>query len=398
MITTSADWSEVKFNGTDIAQVNFNGVKVWEKGPAQGIYGVKSQKSAWTTSDGHILVRTDDAANFTATAYVNDGNTPGSSSFDGIMPWAGMTVETIGTDDKFVKIPKFWYQIYEDNSYLYVRIANYAAEGFTVSPAHRARDGHGELDEIYIGRYLTGSTTSPYKISQTGVNPKTNTKSTWRTQIRRRFNGNVDTLTPYSLEDISMVMTIRLLYLVEYADWDSRLVIGKTTALTTSDLNGQTDSMGYHTGTLASERTTAAITQYRNIENCLVNNQVIDGVIFTSGTAYVFDSMSAYGETTTSSTSVGAVSTGDNYVSNPGTRDWPTPASATGITTKGGLMLPSAVATGSTNLGCYWAYRISGTQIGNMNTVSKGIMSSDIENNASSYNRFARTVYTPTQS
>lgn len=352
MITTSADWSEVKFNGTDIAQVNFNGVKVWQKGPAQGIYGVKAARGSYASTTGRLLTRTDDAVNFTATAYMNDGNTPGSSSFDNVMPWSGMVKQTLA-GNVYVKIPKFWYQIEQgSDGYDYIRIANYAAEGFTVSPAHRARDGHGEVNYVYIGRYQSNGT--DFSVSGATKN-NGKTRAQWRA-LFKAGNPSVAPSNPNSLMDISMVITIRLLYLVEYANWDSTAVIGDSRGGPAT--TGGTDSMPYHTGTTGTVRTYAANvnTQYRNIEECF-NLDAVDGIFFTGANGYVWDTTANFVDANTGGTNIGTrVKNTAPRVQSPGFRGWPVPTSVSGKSVYGALMIPDATAASSNNnwMGYEW--------------------------------------------
>lgn len=57
-----------------------------------------------------------------------------------------------------------------------------------------------------------------------------------------------------------------MLFLVEFADWNGER-IGRGCSTNGSKMNnGQTDAMGYHTGTTAASRDSYGFTQYRNIE------------------------------------------------------------------------------------------------------------------------------------
>ena len=60
---------------------------------------------------------------------------------------------------------------------------------------------------------------------------------------------------------------VGMLFLVEFADWNGQTAIGYGCSSGNSKQNnGRTDSMQYHTGTTAANRTTYGFTQYRNIE------------------------------------------------------------------------------------------------------------------------------------
>lgn len=106
----------------------------------------------------------------------------------------------------------------------------------------------------------------------------------------------------YYMFDYAMLWTIRMLYLVEYADWDSQKVIGfgcgDGSAIGTM---GYTDSMTYHTGTTQSTRDTYGLgTQYRYIEGLWDNcDTMCDGVIINAKVAYVSINPTEYNDTST---------------------------------------------------------------------------------------------------
>lgn len=212
----------------------------------------------WASNNGLTKgVRTDSAAAFAdPNPAVNNGT--GSSPFDNLMPWAGMVTEDDPTAGKLVKIPKFWYKWTLSGKNMKLQIADAAVDGFHTSPAHADRgDGKGERDYVYIGRYHCAS---GYK-SQAGSQPLGNmTRAQARTDIH-----NLGAV--YWQSDIQLRITIWMLYLVEFADWNSQKTIGYGCSPGGSRFNmGATDAMKYHTGTNAGSRTTYGCTQYRNIE------------------------------------------------------------------------------------------------------------------------------------
>lgn len=81
-----------------------------------------------------------------------------------------------------------------------------------------------------------------------------------------------------------MRLTIQMLYLVEFADWNSQTKIGYGCSASGSKVNnGQTDAMQYHTGTTAAKRTTYGFTQYRYIEGLWDNvYDWMDGCYYNS--------------------------------------------------------------------------------------------------------------------
>lgn len=216
------------------------------------IYGVQWDGTSTTT-----LSRTDAAAGFTdPVPAVNNGT--GSSPFDNLQPWAGMVRVTDSEAGELVAIPKFYYKWTKNGNTLKLQIADGQVDGFYVSPAHADRgDGKGERDVVYVGRYHCAS---GYK-STTGVALQTRiTRSTARTNIH-----NLGATIWQS--DYAMRLTIQMLYLVEFSDWNSQAKIGYGCSESGSKVNnGQTDAMQYHTGTTAANRTTYGFTQYRYIE------------------------------------------------------------------------------------------------------------------------------------
>ena len=222
------------------------------------IYGAE-----WDGTSTTSWTRTDLAANFTdpvpQMAVSGGGWTEGSSPFDNIQPWAGMVRVSDSDAGELVAIPKFYYKITQNNAALKIQISSQAEDGFSVSPAHMDRgDGEGERDVVYVGRYHCA--TSTYK-STRGVNPHVNkTRSSFRSAIH-------DLGSDIWQMDFATWFTIWLLYLVEFADWNSQAVIGKGTGTGAVSWMGYTDNMTYHTGTNNTSKDTNTLgTQYRYIE------------------------------------------------------------------------------------------------------------------------------------
>ena len=218
------------------------------------IYGVQ-----WDGTSTTAMSRTDASSGFTDPVPAV-GNGSGSSPFDNLQPWAGMVRVTDSAAGELVAIPKYYYKWTKSGNTLKLQIADGATDGFYVSPAHADRgDGKGERDIVYVGRYHCH--TSNYK-SQTGGRPKASiTRSTARSSIHSLGS----TIWQF---DLAMRQTIQMLYLVEFADWNSQTKIGYGCGNNSSTANmGYTDAMAYHTGTSQSSRTSYGLgTQYRYIE------------------------------------------------------------------------------------------------------------------------------------
>lgn len=217
------------------------------------IYGAQ-----WDGTSTTKWTRTDDAARFTDPVPYVAGASSYSSPFDNLQPWAGM-VKSNRTGGVMVAIPKFWYKLTQSGSSLKIQIADKATAGFSVSPAHMNRgDGKGERSVVYVGRYHCAS---DYK-SKTGVAPKASiTRSAARSGIHA-LGTNIWQM------DFATRFTLWLLYIVEFADWNTQKTIGKGCGNNSAPQNmGYTDSMPYHTGTTQNSRDTYGLgTQYRNIE------------------------------------------------------------------------------------------------------------------------------------
>ena len=248
----------------------FNPV-IYAPKPSTHIYGVEWD---WTSSGPTKGVRTDDAALFAdPNPAVNNGS--GSSPFDNLYPWSGMVKET-RSGGVMVKEPKYWYKWTKTGKKLKLQIADGPVDGFHVDPVNMDRgDGLGELDFSYIGRYHCASGT--YK-SETNKAQQTNiTRSTARSNIHN-LGANIWQM------DFAQMWYVGMLFLVEFADWNGQTAIGYGCSSGNSKQNnGRTDSMQYHTGTTAANRTTYGFTQYRNIEGWWDNvYDWMDGCYYTS--------------------------------------------------------------------------------------------------------------------
>ena len=265
------------------------------------IYGVQWDGTASTTWS-----RTDAAETFmNPTPAVNNGN--GSSPFDDLMPWSGMVVEDDATAGKLVKIPKYWFKWTRSGNGMKLQISNGPEAGFHVSPAHADRgDGKGERDYVYVGRYHCNTS---YK-SQAGSQPAANmTRAAARSSIHNLGS-------TYWQYDYAMYWTIMMLYLVEYANWNSQATIGYGCSPNNAKFNmGATDGMVYHTGTTAANRTTYGSVQYRHIEGLWDNvYDWCDGIRFSRSTVYCIANPASFSDTS-GGTNVGTRSTSSGYIS-----------------------------------------------------------------------------------
>lgn len=236
---------------------------IWFLKSKEPVYGVM-----WDGTSSTKWTRTNLSTNFTDPVPYVSGMSASecSSPFDNIMPWAGMQIVEDEEAGTLVSIPKFYYKLkkHSNDDGMSIQISNEPLYGFICSPAHINRgDGKGERDVVYVGRYHCAEGTLK---SEKNVMPQASkTRSAFRTDIHN-LGDNI-----YQM-DFAMRFTIWLLYIVEFANWDSQTKIGGGCSPNTAKgTMGQTDDMPYHTGTTASSRGTAGNpvygwTQYRNIE------------------------------------------------------------------------------------------------------------------------------------
>lgn len=237
------------------------------------IYGAE-----WDGSASTAWSRTDDAALFVdpVPAY-SDGDggwTQGSSPFDNCYPWKGMKRVEDSDCGTLVEIPKFYFKWTFDGAKMKLQISPVQQEGFHVSPAHADRgDGEGERPKVYVSAYLLNSENK----SVSGATNVYKSGNTWRTQMNNTYNN--DEVWQW---DYAMYITIVMLYLVEYADWDCQRKICLGYYNTEIETTGQSDDIPYHTGatcTLANKDNYGAIAKYRYIEGMWKHNVVfIDGI------------------------------------------------------------------------------------------------------------------------
>lgn len=317
----------------------FNPV-IYAPKPSTHIYGVEWD---WTSGGPTKGTRTDDAASFgDPNPAVNNGN--GSSPFDDIMPWAGMVIYNDATAGTLVAIPKYYYKWTRTGSAMKLQISPDPQDGFFVSPAHADRgDGQGERDYVYVGRYHCNTS---YK-SQAGSQPAANmTRAAARSSIHNLGS-------TYWQYDFAMYWTIMMLYLVEYADWNSQATIGYGCSPSNAKFNmGATDNMVYHTGTSAASRTTYGSVQYRHIEGLWDNvYDWCDGIRFSGSTVYCIANPASFSDTS-GGTNVGTRATSSGYISG-----WTNPT-ADGFEY---ALYPNAVSGSETTYVCdYCSYHSSG--------------------------------------
>ena len=276
------------------------------------VYGIK--RSLTTTSSQ--WTRTDDAVGKVANA-THDG-TAVQNDFDNIYPWSdiytynydrstGLETAKIGdanfkfdgsNGEVLTKIPEFYYRRWRDEEYEYMQISKYPIDGFTKSKAFSV----GRYNSYYDGTQIH---------SYSGYCPEVNRNITSFRTLSKAVGTNFGQLDwRYFL--------IQMLYLVEYADYNSqdklgngatgfrvnnadKALIAESSAnrilLTTSNANnfdvGQQVSIGTATWnwSIAKNRTIISKEAYSNgnISGTMVYfdgdpvNIAVDNVLWTTG-------------------------------------------------------------------------------------------------------------------
>ena len=184
-------------------------------------YGIKRKYANNTSSSWE---RTYDAVDLVANA-TKTGEAV-RNDFDNIYPWSDIITYNFDTASQSItaylgdpsfefdvtngevltRIPEFFYRRYRDDTYEYIEISKYPLEGFLKSPA------------FSVGRYTTYYDGSKAH-SRSGVIPEVSRNITsFRTISKAVGNGFGQLDYHYFI--------LQLLYLVEYADYNSQKVLG----------------------------------------------------------------------------------------------------------------------------------------------------------------------------
>ena len=247
------------------------------------IYGIK--RSLTTSSSAWERIK--DAVGLVANAQV--GTTPVRNDFDEIYPWSdiisynydvtGKVITAYYGDPTFkfdgsngevlTRIPEFYWKKYRDDNYEYILISKNKLAGYIKSEA------------FSVGRYtMSGSESRVY--SRSGYAPLTNkTITNFRSYARSLGNdfGQMDW----------HYFILQMLYLVEYADYNSqsKIGLGYTNGSHTAPVNsGGCDVLGMKSGSLDGTDNTSII--YRGIEDIFGNLwQFVDGLNIRNNKTYI---------------------------------------------------------------------------------------------------------------
>lgn len=272
------------------------------------VYGVE-----WDMSSSSALTRIGGASAFSAPSPATSLTVSGSSPFDAVQPWAGMKRYNIiggavshSEDDSgfsmkdydtVVYIPEFWYRCAKDpyNSKWRWAISPVAKDGFEKHP------GSGR----YVGRYHTsGSSSAVY--SKSGAKPLVNTT---RPNFRTYSHNKGD---KWWMIDIATWSAIQLLYLVEFANWDSQTVLGTGQVSGSLTNVGGMDDAVYHT-----VKRNGSSNQYRWLEDLWSNcYDWVDGLTWSSQYSYITLDNASCTDTTDGATGTGLLTPSGGYIQN----------------------------------------------------------------------------------
>jgi len=175
------------------------------------------------TSTGTAWEKVDDNKGLEANAVTNTNS--GSNDYDSLYPWSDIISYNYNTttgaitayygdsDFKFdgtngevlTRIPEFYYRRYQEDGYEYISISPIEEEGYTRSP------------EFSVGRYDSSYDTSIHSISNTLPEVERNITS-FRT-LSQALGSNFGQMDYH-------YFLLQMLYLVEYADYNSQSVLG----------------------------------------------------------------------------------------------------------------------------------------------------------------------------
>ena len=278
---------------------------------ADGAYGVE-----WDYSQSSpALTRKGLAANFANPSPATSNSTTGSSPFDNIMPWSGMKrynvidgqISYSEDDAEFdetlydtvVYIPEFYYTAYKDtaNSKWLWAISPTPLDGYAKHPASGR----------YVGRFHTsGDPTEAF--TKGGVTPKVNTAhKDFRTYSHNKGN-------KWYMMDFATWSAIQMLYLVEFANFNSQEKLGNGWDTNSLGQMGGTTGAAYHTIKISS-----AHNQYRWIEDPFSNVfDSIDGFVASSRKVYAGVSDTGYTRGTTGLVDTGITLPSSDYATGLG--------------------------------------------------------------------------------
>lgn len=251
-------------------------------------------RRALANNSSSSFERWDDAIGLVANA-TKDGSEV-ENDFDDIYPWSDIisynydattqSITALYGEPGFsftgenglvlTRMPEFWWKRWRDDTYEYISISGVKIEGYIKS------------EQFSLGRY-TNSGSASGVFSRSGYAPFVNYNITnARTYVKAL--GDKFNLLDWRIN------IIKILYLVEYADYNFQSKIGQGRTLSSNaspNNSGGCDTLGMKSGCLGNDGTFSVI--YRGLEDIIGNVwQFIDGVNIKDYVAYVSYNPSDY--------------------------------------------------------------------------------------------------------
>ena len=263
------------------------------------IYGIKRDTNSTTTT----WERIEDSVGLVANASL-PGNENVQNDFDNIYPWSDMKSYNYDANTKNVTawygdsnfafdgsngevltyIPGFYYKREVVDGIEYQYISETEQEGYAYSePFSVGRYKiSGGTDAYHNSSAVSGTTGDVFTgKSKNGVYPSANA-------ALPKFRESASALgTEFSILDYHWYL-LQMLYLVEYADYDSQTKLGKGVSSNASGtiIMGGTDSLGMKSGCLINDGAHSMI--YRGIEDIYGNTgDFLDGINIRNYQAYI---------------------------------------------------------------------------------------------------------------
>lgn len=258
---------------------------------------------SWNRATGQVT-RLGDAVGRTVTT--NDGIK--TSDFSNVYPWGGMrrcnldgagkvtsylgdpTFAYDGTKGNvMVEIPKFWFKKTATADGIDFWISNGPSAGFSVHPAFFRDRGTGRADEVekrYIGAFLAyKSGTKLYSYANVVA-----TNYTSRGTFRQAAEANG---AGWGIEDFHLISAVQLLYLVEFANFNSQSAIGvgntngAVTMTTGVRMASGNNTYGVVNAVSRGDRAETAVS-YRGIEDVFGGySRYMDGIVVNGNNLYL---------------------------------------------------------------------------------------------------------------
>jgi hypothetical protein len=274
---------------------------------------------------------------------VDSSGSPNISDFDSIYPWSEMKrcnladdltvnayygdagyIEDGSNGQVMVEIPQFWYKtvVYTDTNGDKIfewYISEFPQSGFKLHPMFintaqskiyeyaylSAYEGtlYDNSATTYVGDGVTFDYTNDIMASVSGLQPISGNTSSLNIGQARQLAENRG--VGWIQQDWLTVSAVQMLYLIEYADFNSQETIGRGVVDKASgtgnegENTGQTSNLGNSSG-MASGTNGLVSISYRGIENFWGNGwKFVDGILLRDDGAYIQDDISDFNDTHT---------------------------------------------------------------------------------------------------